>query len=39
MIHPDTELRRVNDLIGYCVFAIRPIPRGTIISRLPSKAA
>lgn len=31
MIHPDTELRRVNDTIGYGVFARRPIPRGTIL--------
>ena len=30
MIHPDTELRFVNPLIGYGVFATRPIPRGTI---------
>jgi uncharacterized protein len=30
MIHPDTELRYVNDIIGYGVFATRPIPRGTI---------
>ena len=31
MIHPDTELRRVNDTIGYGVFARRPIPKGTIV--------
>jgi uncharacterized protein len=31
MIHPDTELRYVNDAIGYGVFATRPIPRGTVI--------
>jgi hypothetical protein len=31
MIHPDTELRRVNDTIGYGVFARRPIPKGTIL--------
>ncbi|HEY3967876.1 MAG TPA: SET domain-containing protein [Planctomycetaceae bacterium] len=30
MIHPDTELRFVNDKIGYGVFATRDIPRGTI---------
>jgi uncharacterized protein len=30
MIHPDTELRYVNDVIGYGVFATRHIPRGTI---------
>jgi uncharacterized protein len=30
MIHPDTELRYVNDIIGYGLFATRPIPRGTI---------
>ncbi|MBW8780958.1 MAG: SET domain-containing protein [Verrucomicrobia bacterium] len=31
MVHPDTELRYVNDHIGWGVFATRPIPRGTII--------
>lgn len=30
MLHPDTELRIVNDLIGYGVFATRRIPRGTV---------
>ena len=30
MIHPDTELRYVNDAIGYGVFATRHIPCGTI---------
>lgn len=30
MIHPDTELRFVNDVIGHGVFATRDIPRGTI---------
>jgi len=30
MLHPDTELKMVNELIGYGVFATRPIPRGTI---------
>ncbi len=31
MIHPDTELRFVNDDIGYGVFATAPIPKGTIV--------
>lgn len=31
MIHPSTELRLVNPLVGYGVFASRPIPRGTIV--------
>ena len=31
MIHPDTELRRVSDTIGYGVFATHPIPKGTIV--------
>ncbi len=30
MIHPDTELRYIDDEIGYGVFAIRKIPKGTI---------
>ncbi len=30
MIHPDTELRFVNDAIGHGVVATRDIPRGTI---------
>ncbi len=30
MIHPDTELRFINDAIGYGVFATRLIPKGTI---------
>ncbi len=30
MLHPHTELRFVNDVIGYGVFATRPIPMGTI---------
>jgi hypothetical protein len=30
MIHPATELRYVNDTIGYGVFATRFIPRGTM---------
>jgi hypothetical protein len=31
MIHPHTELRWVDDRIGYGVFATRAIPRGTIV--------
>src|SRR3954462_14155227 len=31
MVHPDTELRYVNDEIGWGVFATRMIPRGTVI--------
>ena len=31
MMHPDTELRLIDDEIGYGVFATRLIPRGTII--------
>lgn len=30
MLHPSTELRFINSLIGYGVFALRPIPKGTI---------
>lgn len=30
MIHPHTELRHVNDNVGYGLFATRPIPEGTI---------
>jgi uncharacterized protein len=30
MLHPHTELRHVNDTIGYGVFATRLIPKGTI---------
>ncbi len=30
MIHPDTELRYVNDTIGYGLFATRLIPKGTL---------
>lgn len=30
MLHPHTELRHINDEIGYGVFATRPIPMGTI---------
>ncbi len=31
MIHSDTELRKVNETIGYGVFATRLIPKGTIV--------
>lgn len=31
MIHPDTELRKVDDTIGRGVFATQPIPKGTIL--------
>jgi hypothetical protein len=31
MIHPATELRFINDDIGYGVFARRAIPRGTVL--------
>jgi len=31
MIHPDTELRFINDEIGYGVFARALIPEGTIV--------
>jgi len=30
LLHPDTELKLVDEHIGYGVFATRPIPRGTI---------
>lgn len=30
VIHPDTELRRIDDAIGHGVFAVRLIPKGTI---------
>lgn len=30
MIHPDTELRFINDKIGYGIVALKPLPRGTI---------
>jgi uncharacterized protein len=30
MIHPDTELRFINEQIGYGVVALKPIPQGTI---------
>ena len=31
MVHPHTEIRFVNDIIGWGVFASRFIPKGTII--------
>ena len=31
MMHPNTELRKVNDIIGYGVFALVDIPKGTIL--------
>lgn len=31
MIHPHTELRLINDTVGYGVFATKPIPQGTIV--------
>jgi|CXWL01.1.fsa_nt_gi hypothetical protein len=31
MIHPDTELRWIDDKIGYGVFVTRPIPKGTLV--------
>jgi hypothetical protein len=31
MVHPHTELRFVNPIVGWGVFATRAIPRGTII--------
>ena len=30
MMHPHVELRKINDTVGYGVFATRLIPRGTI---------
>lgn len=30
MIHPDTELRKINDEIGHGVYATKTIPRGSI---------
>src|SRR5207244_1281605 len=30
MVHPDTEIRHIDDKIGYGVVAMRFIPRGTI---------
>jgi uncharacterized protein len=31
MVHPDTELRYINAMIGYGVFATKLMPRGTIV--------
>lgn len=31
MIHPDTELRKINEVIGSGVFATADIPKGTIV--------
>lgn len=31
MIHPATELRLVNPLVGYGVFASQPIPKGSLV--------
>jgi hypothetical protein len=31
MMHPDTELRYINDQIGFGVFATKFIPKGTIV--------
>jgi len=31
VIHPHTELRYINDTIGFGVFATRPIRRGTVV--------
>lgn len=31
MIHPKTELRYINDTVGYGVFATDRIPKGTIV--------
>lgn len=31
MIHPNTELRLINDTVGYGVFATKRIPQGTIV--------
>ena len=30
MIHPDTELRKINDAIGHGVYAVKLIPKGSI---------
>ena len=30
MIHPDTELRFINEKIGYGIVVLKPIPKGTI---------
>jgi uncharacterized protein len=31
VIHPSTELRYKSDVVGYAVYATRPIPRGTVV--------
>ena len=31
MIHPNTELRHIDDIVGYGVFASKDIPEGTIV--------
>jgi uncharacterized protein len=31
MIHPDTELRYIDDVVGYGVVALKKIPKGTIV--------
>ena len=31
MIHPHTQLRLINDTVGYGVFATQFIPKGTIV--------
>lgn len=31
MIHPSTELRLVNPLVGYGVYAAKPIPKGSLV--------
>jgi hypothetical protein len=31
MIHPSTEIRKVNDIVGYGLFATEFIPEGTIV--------
>ena len=30
MLHPNTELRKISDEVGYGIFATKPIPKGTI---------
>lgn len=31
MIHPDTNIKKINDIIGHGVFATKFIPKGTIV--------
>ncbi len=31
MLHPHTEVRRIDERIGYGVFATAPIPKGTVV--------